>query len=169
MLGRAMLGFGCALLVTGCAAGQITQTDTQELAINGTSAQLGEIAIRNAEFSYPTAEEAAVFRPGSDADVTMSIINEGRMSDELISARSDAASDVVIEGEREIAAGHVLMLDSERPLPDDVAKGELTLQGLTKTLRSGENIELTLTFQDAGEVTFEVPMRTPDELRGGPQ
>lgn len=164
MLGRAVLGFGCAVLLTGCAAGQITQTDTMEVALNGTSADQDTIAIRNAEVSFPADQGSPVFQPGSDIDARMSIINEAAQPDRLLSAQSDAASEVTIEGQQEILADEVLMLDFQ-DVPDDVAQGELTLEGLTRTLRPGEEVDLTLTFQNAGEITFTVPMVTPDEPR----
>ena len=83
-LGPVVAAVGAALLVTGCGAGQITQTDTQVAAINGTSAGVGTIAIRNAEVSYPETDGdgPAVYPPNSDAQTTMPGLtsNSARMS-----------------------------------------------------------------------------------------
>ena len=49
----AVAGLGIAALLVGCGAGQITQTDTQQSAVNGASGQVGAIAIRDAELQAP--------------------------------------------------------------------------------------------------------------------
>ena len=45
--GLAVAGLAATLTLSGCSAGQIAQTATQEPAINGVSANAGEIALRN--------------------------------------------------------------------------------------------------------------------------
>ena len=42
------------LLLAGCSAGQVTQTDTQVAAVNGGSGSVKEIAVHNAQLSFPT-------------------------------------------------------------------------------------------------------------------
>ncbi|CAM2782208.1 copper chaperone PCu(A)C [Saccharomonospora xinjiangensis] len=165
------VAFGAALLVTGCAAGQITQTDTQVAAINGTSAQAGTIAIRNAEVSYPESDGSgpAVYQPNSDVPTTMWLVNEGNKADELVSARTDAASTVAIEGSKVVPAQRALVLGADQPATGeatgDPTRGKLTLKGLTRQLRPGQMVEITLTFRDAGQVTFEMPVTVPDKPR----
>ncbi|EHR63434.1 copper chaperone PCu(A)C [Saccharomonospora cyanea] len=173
-VGPVVAAFGAALLVAGCGAGQITQTDTQVAAINGTSAEVGTIAIRNAEVSHQVGggADAAVYPPNSDARVTMWLVNEGFDADELVSARTDAASNVTITGSRAVPAQRTLVLGAEDPAAGEVTgnptKGTLTLEGLTRQLRPGQLIEITLTFRDAGRVTFEMPVTVPDEPRTNP-
>jgi copper(I)-binding protein len=173
-LGPVVAAVGAALLVTGCGAGQITQTDTQVAAINGTSAGVGTIAIRNAEVSYPETDGdgPAVYPPNSDAQTTMWLVNQGYEADELVSARTDAASQVVIEGSRVVPAQRTLVIGTDAPATSEPAgdptRGTLTLQGLTRELRPGQMVEITLTFRDAGPVTFEMPVTVPDEPRTNP-
>lgn len=174
-VGPVVAAFGAALLVAGCGAGQITQTDTQVAAINGTSAGVGTIAIRNAEVAYPESDgtSPAVYPPNSDAQTTMWLVNEGHDADELVSARTDAASNVAITGSRTVPGQRTLVLGPNEPatgdpVTGDPIRGALTLEGLTRQLRPGEMVEITLTFRDAGQVTFEMPVTVPDEPRTNP-
>lgn len=165
MLGTAVLGFASALLIAGCSAGQITQTGTQEAAVNGAPAQVGSIAIRNAQLTVPAG--SGVVQRGGDADVTMSIINEGTTDDQLVSASSDAASSVFLGSTRTVPAGNTLVMGPGQPASPSGGEGELTLQGLNRTVYSGQMVELTLTFRDAGRVTFDVPAAAPEAPREG--
>ncbi|WP_232622166.1 hypothetical protein [Rhodococcus rhodochrous] len=47
-----------ALLLVACGAGQITQTDTQQAAINGTNAALGDLLLRNVYFEAEPTDPA---------------------------------------------------------------------------------------------------------------
>ena len=90
-------GLGIAVLLVGCGAGQITQTDTQQSGVNGGSAQVGAIAIRNAELQWPDNAQG-VFAPGSNATLIVTIANTGINPDELVGVSSPAASSVTIDG-----------------------------------------------------------------------
>ena len=43
----AACGLVGAVVLSGCSAGQVSQTAVQEAAVNGTSANIGEVAVRN--------------------------------------------------------------------------------------------------------------------------
>ncbi|WP_197318887.1 copper chaperone PCu(A)C [Saccharomonospora sp. NB11] len=170
--GPVVAAVGAALLVTGCGAGQITQTDTQVAAINGTSVDAGSIAIRNAEVAYPetNGSEPAVYPKGSDAGTTIWLVNQSGKADELLSASTEAAADVTLEGSRTVPAYRTLVLGPGQSatgdeVSGDPTRGSLTLNGLTRDLRPGQMIDLTLTFRDAGAVTFELPITVPEEPR----
>jgi copper(I)-binding protein len=93
----ALAGLGVAVLLVGCGAGQITQTDTQQSAVNGGSGQVGMIAIRDAELQFPDNAQG-VYAPGSNATLIVTIANTGIDPDELLSVSSPAASSVTIDG-----------------------------------------------------------------------
>jgi copper(I)-binding protein len=93
----AVAGLGIAVLLVGCGAGQITQTDTQQSAVNGGSGQVGAIAIRNAELQWPDNPQG-VYAPGSSATLIVTIANTGIDPDELVAVSSPAASSVTIDG-----------------------------------------------------------------------
>jgi hypothetical protein len=90
-------GLGVAVLLVGCGAGQITQTDTQHSAVNGASGQVGMIAIRGAELQFPDNPQG-VYAPGSNATLIVTIANTGIDNDELLSVSSPAATSVTIDG-----------------------------------------------------------------------
>lgn len=166
----AVAAVGAALVVASCAAGQITQTDTQVAAIDGTSADIGNIEIRNAEIASPASDGSgpAVYPKGSDAEAVIWLVNEGEQPDELVSARSDAAQKATLEGSRVVPPERTLVLSPEPMGTGNPVQGSLTLEGLKHQLRPGEMVEVTLTFRDAGQVTFELPVTMPDEPRNNP-
>ncbi len=102
----------------------------------------------------------------------MTIVNSGDSDDQLIGARTDAAKVTElhthiagdggvmkmrkVEGGFTIPAGgkHMLMRGGDHVM----------LMGLTRPLEQGDTITLTLIFEDAGEITIEVPV---DLERGG--
>ncbi|WP_091803063.1 copper chaperone PCu(A)C [Prauserella marina] len=165
MLGAAAFGLGAALLVTGCGAGQITQTDTQVAAVNGAEAQVGTMAIRNAELAYPSGGEPAVHTEGSNADVLMSIVNQSLEEDQLVSASSENADSVELGGERAIPGNTTLAIGPTAPGGEQQLHGTITLQGLKQEVRPGQNLVITLTFREAGEVQVDLPVMAPTEPR----
>jgi copper(I)-binding protein len=99
-------GLGIAALLVGCGAGQITQTDTQQSAVNGASGQVGMIAIRGAELQYPDNPQG-VYTPGSNVTLVVTIANTGIDNDQLLSVSSPIATSVTIDGSP----------DGTKPLP----------------------------------------------------
>ena len=93
----AVAGLGIAALLVGCGAGQITQTDTQQSAVNGASGQVGMIAIRGVELQFPDNPQG-VYAPGADATLVVTIANTGINNDQLLSVSSPAATSVTIDG-----------------------------------------------------------------------
>ncbi|HEV3361971.1 MAG TPA: hypothetical protein VG247_34595 [Pseudonocardiaceae bacterium] len=102
----AVAGLGIAALLVGCGAGQITQTDTQQSAVNGASGQVGMIAIRGAELQYPDNPQG-VYTPGSNVTLVVTIANTGIDNDQLLSVSSPIATSVTIDGSP----------DGTKPLP----------------------------------------------------
>lgn len=129
------------------------------LALLGTGAFAGEIEILDpyARSSRPNAPTGAVF---------MLLLNHAETADRLVSAASDVAQKVelhtheagdngvmkmrAIEGGLEIPAGghHALARGGDHVM----------LMGLKQPLQTGETITVTLTFENAGEITVEVPV-----------
>jgi copper(I)-binding protein len=93
----AAAGLGIAALLTGCGAGQITQTSTQQPAVNGASGSAGAIAIRDAQLAYPVASKG-VYQPGSSADLVLTIVNTGLTDDQLVKITTPAALSVSVDG-----------------------------------------------------------------------
>lgn len=90
------------------------------------------------------------------------------MADQLITVESPAAAEVMIHAVETDAAGisrmmHLDRLTLEPDVPVTLAPGgmHLMLMGLTEKLEEGATFPLTLSFQEAGEVSVEVPILGP--------
>ncbi|MFC3450722.1 hypothetical protein [Amycolatopsis speibonae] len=109
VFGAGVLALGAALVLAGCGAGQITQTDSQQPAVNGTYAQAKELVLRNAALQFPT--EGQAYPAGAAVPLTLTIVNQGKQDDELVSVSSEAATgDAKIDGAKAVVAGHALVI-----------------------------------------------------------
>lgn len=164
-----------ALALSGCAAGQITQTDAQVAAVNGASGDLGPIALRDAVLAYPDGEDVFGYAAGDEAPLLVTIVNSGNQTDELVSV-STPAGEVVVDGMTTIPGGFVVSsLDAARTRgpssaadpPLGIGQLRIVLTDLTGPIRPGLPTFVTFRFRDAGEVTLRVPIDAPAET--GPE
>lgn len=103
---------------------------------------------------------------GSSGAVFLMMHNNTATDDRLIEVRSDVAERAELHGHSEDANGVMSMgrIEGGIPLPAGemhaLARGgdHVMLMGLTRDLRDGDTITLTLVFEVAGEVTLEVPV-----------
>lgn len=149
---------------------------TAVIAVVATPLWAGNIVVEDAyaRASRPGAPTGAIF---------MSISNNGPEADRLIAAASPSAQIVEvhthieedgimkmrkIEGGIEIPAGEVHMLER--------GGDHIMLMGVTGELLDGDGVPLTLTFENAGEMTMRVMVdnergqsmkKTPEELNLG--
>ena len=101
-----------ALALAGCGAGQITQTSSQASGVGGASANVGQIAIREAAFTFAgDGKTAAIYQEGSDAPLSMTVVNFGGQGDKLTNVSSPAAESARITGDATIASGRVLLVE----------------------------------------------------------
>jgi copper(I)-binding protein len=94
-------GLAAALAVAGCGAGQQTQTDSVEPAVNGAMGQVGPIAVRNALLAFP---EGAAYLSGGSAPLVVTIVNTGSSDDQLVEVSSPVADSVQLAGDRSLPA-----------------------------------------------------------------
>ncbi|SDD95506.1 copper chaperone PCu(A)C [Actinokineospora iranica] len=108
-LAPAALGLGLAAVLgaVGCSAGQITQTDSQPPSVNGSLAQVGQIAVRDAKLAYP---HGGSYPQGSDAPVILTLVNVGSEADTLVELSSPAAASVEVTGDTALPGGAVLVV-----------------------------------------------------------
>ncbi|SFE12015.1 copper chaperone PCu(A)C [Blastococcus tunisiensis] len=145
--------------LSACSAGQVTQTATQERDKVGAMAQIGDITLRAAELETP---RGGSYDAGDDAELTLALVNGGQDDDTLVAVDGEGFGDVEIEGpgssdEIEIAAGQTVFVGE-----DDAS---IRLTDLDDPLITGQFLELTLTFENAGEVTLPVTVSTPDDVQ----
>jgi copper(I)-binding protein len=112
----AVLGIGAALLVSGCGAGQITQTDTQVPAINGSSGTAGPIAVRNVQLAFPAGKQ--YYSRGDSAPLIVTIANTGNSSDKLTGITSPQfGSGAQIIGDATIPPQHAIAASANKLIP----------------------------------------------------
>lgn len=80
----------CSLLLTSCAAGQHAATARQIPPIDGTNGSVGQIDLRGVSIVAPA--EGTAHKAGSDAAVTVVIVNNGTAADTLTGVTTEAAA-----------------------------------------------------------------------------
>jgi hypothetical protein len=91
---------GAALLVSGCGAGQISQTADMQPAVPGANSTVGpgadnSIQLRNVTLAYPGVDG---YRQGANAPLLLHIFNTGQRPATLVRVETDAASAVTMQG-----------------------------------------------------------------------
>ena len=160
------------LVLAGCGAGQVTQTDSQVAVIEGADRDIGNIALRDVLVPYPDASHGS-YPVGSDVPLQFTLVNQGASADELVSVSSPIASRVLVEGETTMPAGLSITSprqarDSASPTPSlqpaspvDFGELRIVFVDITRVLRPGLNTEVTFVFRNAGSLTMPVPMGLP--------
>lgn len=159
-----------ALALTGCGAGQITQTAEQVAAVSGANVTAGDIAIRNAEIVYPSGPVSAgvVFPKGSVAPVRLTLVNSGATPDRLISATTAAGGPVLITGDTTLHPQIALVATGEPGAPElapDSKSFTVELTALSEDIKPGLTYPLVLVFEKAGRVTVDLPVGPPASAR----
>jgi copper(I)-binding protein len=195
-LAPAALGLGLAALLTvsGCSAGQVTQTDSMLPAVNGAFGGIGPIAIRDAKLAYP---HGGSYQPGADAPLVLTMVNTGPTDDELLEVSSPVATDVELRGDQSLPARRSLAVgtpgmevpessSSVRPTtttpvtpsptartttssaaPVEIGTLSIVLKGLNTELMSGKTVQVTFVFR-TGSSTIELPIASPTSARPEP-
>lgn len=141
-------GLAAVLLVAGCGTGQKAQTYQERTVADATNDAVGDIAVRNLAVEGPA--QGTVLTKGSDAPLSIALVNQGGEDDTLVSATTPAAASVDVKGPS-------TTLTLPRLQAVDQAYS-LVLRGLTGDLRTGTYIPLTLAFQRNGTKTMLVPV-----------
>lgn len=168
-----VVGVSAVLALTGCSAGQVTETDTQVGAVGGGSGNVmvndeSAIAVRNATLAYP--ENGDLYRQGGSAPLQTVIVNTSNRNDQLVGASSPYANSVRIGGTTELPAGSTLRAfgrtnPSVQGTPSDRPTVDIAVQGLTQDIRPGVTIPVTFQFAQAGQTTVQVPIGPSPEER----
>ncbi|MBU9766878.1 hypothetical protein FR943_23925 [Mycobacterium sp. TNTM28] len=164
--GLAACGLTVAVL-TGCSSGQVSQTATQEPAVNGVNAQAGSVSLRNVHLRAP--QQKAYVEAGSETELLFVAANDSTEApNKLLSIKSNIG-DVALSGDLNIPAGGVLVVGEpdgqtkplEKAEAADAATAKVTL---TKPVTNGLLYDFTFTFSD-GETTVAVPISAGEAPR----
>jgi copper(I)-binding protein len=142
-----------ALVLSGCAAGQISQTADQVAAIDGANGTAGPIGVRDVRLASSSDNS---WPAGSDIPVKMWLTNSSLSADTLTSATSPGAASVTIEGKGVVNAQSLLEITEDTDLT-------VTVSGLKEELQTGHSLPVTFVFEVAGSITVNVPIEIPAE------
>lgn len=171
--GLALVSVVAAVTLTGCGAGQISQTASQESGVNGSSATIGEIALRNVRIQVRQTSYAV--QPGKTVDLVFVTTNQSQDTpDRLLSVSSDVGS-VAVSGNPTVPPLGTLMVGAPlqgyaRALstvsPATAAAATVTLD---KPITTGPLYNFTFTFERNGQAKLRVPIAAPTNAQRMPQ
>lgn len=168
VIGLAACAAVVSVALTGCGAGQVSQTANQEPAVNGAAATAGNIALRNVHLRAPQVTDYV--QPGSDAELLLVAANNSAdANDKLVSITSDIGN-VTLTGDGTVPAGGVLVVgepDGQLKALDaaeraDAVKAEVAL---TKPITNGLTYPFTFNFEKSGQTTVNVPISAGETPR----
>jgi hypothetical protein len=164
----AACGLATAVALSGCGAGQTSQTATQEPAVNGTSANIGDIALRNIHLR--AVQSSDYVQPGREVElIFVAANNSPDADDKLVSITSDVGT-VTLTGNATVPAGGVLVVGAPdgqtSPLESVEAADavEATVM-LTKPITNGITYNFTFDFERSGQGSVPVPISAGEAPR----
>lgn len=168
----AACGLAAAMALTGCGAGQISQTSTQHPAVNGNNARVGDsttgIALRNVHLRASQTSDSV--KPGSDVELLFVAINESiEQGDRLVSITSPVGT-VNLTGEVKLPVAGTLVVGTPDGQPSllDAAEAANTAEAavtLTQPISNGITYPFTFTFERSGQAELEVPISAGESPR----
>jgi hypothetical protein len=152
-----------AAALSGCSAGQQSQTATMAPDVNGSMADLDNIALRNIRIRAEQTGHAV--RPATTVDLALVATNQSQdTADALVAVTSDIGA-VTLAGITAIPIGGKLIVDSRDRVvhagalsaiePANTATATVLL---TKPISNGLFYEFRFQFARAGETTVVVPV-----------
>jgi copper(I)-binding protein len=148
---RLVLVAAAALIpvLAGCEAGNNAPTLAFHSPTETAGTMVGNLGIRNVfVLGAPLGRNLAA---GQSAGLFLSLVISNGAPDTLISITAPGtAASVTLPGSVPVVYGHPVFLSGPRP--------QVVLTDLTRTITSGSNIKIVLTFQKAGPITLEVPV-----------
>jgi copper(I)-binding protein len=136
-------------VLAGCEAGNNAPTLQFHYPTDAAGTAVGDLSIRNVfVLGAPFGQN---LRKGQSASLFLALVNDGTPDKLLkLSAPGSASSVTIPSGGVPVVYQHPAFLTGPEP--------QLILVNLTRTLTSGSDIRLILTFQKAGQVTLLVPV-----------
>lgn len=166
--GLTACGLAAAVALSGCGAGQISQTATQEPAVNGTSANIGNISLRNIHLR--AVQSSDYVQPGSEVELIFVAANDSpEEDDKLVSITSDVGT-VTLTGDATVPASGVLVVGvpdgQTTPLESvEAAEAVEATVNLSKPITNGITYNFTFDFERSGEGTVPVPISAGETPR----
>jgi copper(I)-binding protein len=135
-----------ALPLTACAAGYQAETSRERTTLTSVSAVKGNLTIRNMFFVGPADA-------GASLPLYFATFNGGNSDDKLVNVTSGVATGSTAPEKIDITGGSSLYYNA-----GDGSVPQLT--GLKNKVLVGQTITVTLSFEQAGDVTVKVPVES---------
>ncbi|MGV0626885.1 hypothetical protein [Mycolicibacter minnesotensis] len=166
---KAAIGLVAAAALAGCGTGQISQTADQAAAVNGSSATVGNLALRDVRIQATQSGDA--LEPGKTVDLVFVVSNQSpETSDELTEITTSVGKVSPLSGSKTVPVDGVLIVSApagpdlptapaSKALPD-VANANIAAASVTldKPIRNGLTYDFTFNFKNAGSVSLNVPI-----------
>jgi copper(I)-binding protein len=158
-----------AVALTGCSAGQLSQTASQESAVDGNHAVINNVALRNVRIQ--AQQNTDFLRPGKTVDLVLVVVNQSPdVSDKLVGISTDIG-EVTVTGDPTLPAGGTLFVGTPNGLNKKAADTAAAVEAadsvkatvaLSTQITNGPNYNFTFKFEKAGSVTLAVPISAPE-------
>lgn len=164
----AACGMAAVAILSGCSAGQVAQTATQEAAVNGTSGRAGDVVLRNVHLRADLTTD--YIQPGRDVELIFVAANASPdIADRLLSITSDVGS-VTLTGDAAVPVNGVLVVGTPDGQPTaldsvEAADSAKATVALSKPVTNGLTYDFTFTFEKAGDTTIGVPISAGEAPR----
>jgi hypothetical protein len=164
----AACGLTAAATLSGCSAGQVSQTAAQQAAVNGTAATAGTITLRNVHLRAPLTSDYV--QPGSEVELLFVASNESPDSADKLTSITSEVGTVSLSGDTALPAGDVLVVGEpdgqvaalEQAQEANAAKATVAID---KPVTNGLTYEFTFNFEKAGQTTVPVPISAGEAPR----
>jgi copper(I)-binding protein len=158
-----------AVALAGCSAGQLSQTASQESAVDGNSAVINNVALRNVRIQ--AQQNSDFFRPGATVDLVLVVVNQSPdVTDKLVGISTDIGT-VTVTGDPTLPVGGTLFVGTPNGMKKKAADTAAAVEtaeavkatvSLSKPITNGPNYNFTFNFEKAGSVSLAVPISAPE-------
>jgi len=164
----AACGLAAAATLSGCSSGQVSQTAMQQAAVNGTSATVGDITLRNVHLRAPQTGDYV--QPGGEVELLFVASNESPDSGDKLTSITSEFGRLSLSGDTSLPAMDVLVVGEpdgqvaalEQTEKSDTAKATVAI---SKPITNGLTYDFTFNFEKAGQTTVPVPISAGEAPR----
>ncbi|OBG02599.1 hypothetical protein [Mycolicibacter sinensis] len=165
---RVVTALAVAAALAGCGTGQISQSADQASAVNGASATVGELALRDVRIQAVQAGDA--LEAGQTVDLVFVASNRSTDTGDELTGINSSVGKVSVIGAKSVPAGGVLIVSApagpDQPTaPASKALPEVTNAStaaaavtLDKAISNGLTYDFTFDFKKAGPIRVAVPI-----------
>ncbi|QUR69153.1 hypothetical protein [Mycobacterium spongiae] len=151
-----------AVALSGCGAGQLSQTAAQQSAVNGNTLTISNIALRDIRIQAQQCT-SDFLQPGKAVELVLVAVNQSPdTADQLLGVSTDIGT-VTVTGDARLPASGMLFVGipdgqmvAPGPLPSSTAAKATIV--LTKPISNGLTYDFTFNFEKAGQASVAVPI-----------